>query len=227
MYKICLFGILVTMMKISGSVEEIVVEDDIALEALRANILNLSAYAAQIRKLVEEKTHKQVKAGSIVVALSRLANKVKMLPALRPRVKIIDLAIKAPLCEVSYEKTRDNLVSLTSLRAAIGQNSDFLTITQGVGELTIICSQSLKPRVVEYMKSKPVGQYDELGAITVRFNESEYIEEPNMIYSLISELAKKRINLIEIISTFTELSFVVRKPDIERTVAVFGKFLGG
>lgn len=215
------------MLKISDAVEKTVVEDDIALEALRLNILNLSAYAMKVRGEVEERTHKPVKTGSIVVALSRLAGKMKLLSPLRPNVRIIDLAIKAPLSELAYEKTRENLENIGSFRQVSSSEAEFLTITQGVGELTIVCSQDLKPKVVSHMRSKPVGQYDELGSITVRFNEGEYIEEPNMIYSLVSEVAKKRINLIEIVSTFTELSFIVRKPDIERTVAVFSKFLGG
>jgi len=54
----------------------------------------------------------------------------------------------------------------------------------------------------------------------VRFVEEEYIEVPNMIYALVAALASKRINLIEIVSTFTEISFIVRQKDMSKTVDI-------
>ena len=65
------------------------------------------------------------------------------------------------------------------------------------------------------------GHYDNLSAITVRFIEKDYIEVPNMIYTLVSALAVKHINLIEIVSTFTEISFIVSQQDIKRVVDIF------
>ena len=54
----------------------------------------------------------------------------------------------------------------------------------------------------------------------MRFVEEEYIEVPNMIYALVAALASKRINLIEIVSTFTEISFIVRQKDMSKTVDI-------
>jgi len=217
--------IIVTMRKISNSVEEIIAEDEVALEALRSKLLNLSAYAKSIRGEVERQTSKPVKTGSIVVALSRMGKAVNQIAPLRPRVRICDLAIKAPIFEVTYEKTRENMAKIREIQTKLNAGDNFLTITQGVGEITVICSQKVSEEVKKYVVVKPVGTYDGLGAITVRFNEPDYIEEPNMIYSLVAELAKKRINLIEIVSTFSELSFIVRKTDVDRVVAVLNKLL--
>ena len=41
-----------------------------------------------------------------------------------------------------------------------------------------------------------------------------------MIYTLVASIATKRINLIEIVSTFTEISFIVRQTDMRATIDI-------
>lgn len=212
------------MRKISDCVEEIIKGDTIAVEALRLQILNLSSYARSIQKEVETRTAKKVQMGSIVIALSRLQVDKNGIEELKPSVWIEDLGIKSPLCEISYEKTRETLNSAAKIRGAYLLNEHFFTVTQGVREISIICPQELKDAIKLSFNTKPKGEYDNLVAVTVRFKEEEYIEVPNMIFSLISSLATKRINLIEIVSTFTEISFIVRKNDMSQTIECLQQF---
>lgn len=207
------------MIRISQIVEEILNGDEIALEALRAGILNLSAYAESIRPRIEKRLYKDIRRGSIVTALSRLSEKVSLVSPLKAPVRIEDMSIKSPLSEVTYEKTAvvsKQIAALGTKYAGVG----FFTSTQGIGEVTLIVSQELKPAVLEIVGSKPKGTYDHLAAITVRFAEKDYIEVPNMIYTLVATLAGRRINLIEIVSTFTEISFIVRQKDMKETIEV-------
>ncbi len=60
------------MITVTDATRSILLEDDIALQALHMGLLNLSAYAEQILPAVEEKTIKEVKKGTIVVALTRI-----------------------------------------------------------------------------------------------------------------------------------------------------------
>ena len=207
------------MIKISQLVEDALTTDEIALEALRAGILNFSAYAEKIRPLIEKKLYKEVKKGSIVTALSRMAGKSKKLRPLRVNVHLEDLSIKSPLCEISYEISKEVSLKVSNLLAKHAGRG-FFTSTQGIGEVSVIVPQSFKKEVIASIKTKPKGQYENLAAITVRFIEEEYIEVPNMIYTLISVLASKRINIIEIVSTFTEISFIVRQNDMKDTIEV-------
>lgn len=207
------------MIRISQAVADLVLGDEIALEALRAGILNLSAYADRILPTIEKSLYKEVRKGSIVTALSRLSLKVSHVPALRALVRIKDMSIKAPLCELTYEKTSQISQKVSHLVSKYFHKGLF-TVTQGIGEVTLIVLQEIKSAVMNDIGVKPNGQYDDLAAVTVRFTEDEYIEVPNMIYTLIAALASKRINLIEIVSTFTEISFIVREKDMKETIEV-------
>lgn len=213
------------MIKISQAVDEIIKGDEIAFEAHKAGLLNLSAYAKQIQPAIEKKLYKPAKIGSIVVALSRIKDEIDTLADLKPRVKIQDLIIKYPLCEITYEEDEVSLKALTSLPANLQKKDKFLTITQGVSEITLICSSELQIEILKHFKTKPSGKYEDLVAISVRFAEEEYIEVPNMIFTLVSALATKRINLIEIVSTYTEISFIVRNKDMQITIDALRQFL--
>lgn len=207
------------MIKIAQIVEDLLGQDELASESLRAKLLNLSAYAEQLRPTIESRLFKTVKKGSIVTALSRIASDVDKLQPLRARVHIEDMSIKSPLNEITYEKTKEISKKIQSLGTKYFSNG-FFTSTQGIGEITLIISNTIKNEVKDLIGTKPKAEYDNLSAVTVRFNEQEYIEIPNMIYTLVSVLAHKRINIIEVVSTFTEISFIVRQSDLKMTVDV-------
>ena len=211
------------MIQVSEIVEEIIQGDEIALEALRAEVLNLSAYAQKILPEVERKALKPVRKGTIVVALSRAMKNIAKVADLRPKVIIQDLSIKSPLFEVTFERTANNLEQVSELPKEWFAE-DFFTITEGLGEITIITTEKMEEQLLHHFSVAPKGQYNNLVAVTIRFKEEDYIEEPNMIFSLVSALASKRINLIEIVSTFTEISFIVRKKEMDLTMSTLQQF---
>jgi hypothetical protein len=212
------------MTSVSETVSNILFSDDIALEAIRQDILNYSAYAERIHHEVEKQTKRTVKTGTIVVSLARIHKKLEAEPALKPVVKVEDLTVKSPLYEVIYDKTAELLEEIGSLDALHRGEKDFLAITRGLSEIAMIGTQSVIARFMENITSRPKSQFDGLVCVTVRFHQ-KYLEIPNVLYVLVSSLAVKRINVIEIISTCTELSFIVQTEDLGVTMDALGRFL--
>ncbi len=205
------------MIKVSTVVSEILYSSEVALTAFNEGILNYSAYAKAIKKQVQDKAKKPATTGSITVALSRLAKKKSRgQKTLLPNVKINDLTVKSPLIELTYDKTSHNFVLTKELYKTLNlSSSDFLEVTQGNSEITIIASQQLKQAVMaNYKRQKPKSFLNDLVALTVTFDK-KYIHEPNVIYSLIRNLALKRINIVELVSTYTELTFILHKNDLQ------------
>ncbi len=213
------------MIKITDIIKEMLEADDVAREALKLNYLNLSAYAKRIRPSIEAKLYKPVAMGSMIVALSRLQKTFEAEPDYRPAIRIETMSIHPNLAEITFEKTTDTLSAASTLKEAITNTDAFFAVTQGTNELTMIFDAKHVTEVLAHFMRKPKGQYAALTAVTVRFVEADYIEVPNMIFTLVSALAVKRINLIEIVSTFTELSFIVRSKDANRTIEALSSFL--
>lgn len=212
------------MRTVTDTVRTMILESDIELETLRLGELNLSAYADRIRPTVEEQTWKTVERGTIVVALSRIAKEVVSLGSLRPPIVIDDIKIQSPLCDITYEKTAHTIQSALTLQSqlTLGEKTIFV-MTQGMSEITIVASARLGGEIKDHFKVQPKAEFDSLAGISVGFSP-KYLGIPNAMYTLCSSIASKRINIIEMISTYTELMFVVKDQDKHSVIAVLERF---
>lgn len=213
------------MIKIATLVSDLIQNDEIALESLRLGYLNFSSYARKIKPEIEKLLMKKIRNGTIVTSLSRLSNIDNKISSLRPVVQIDDISIKYPLVEISFDRNNELQKEINTFHSSLNMDRGFVAVTSGLGEVSIILPGEEKEKALKSIHQKPKGIYDNLVAVTIRFNESEFIEVPNVIYTLVAAIAAKRINLIEIVSTFTEISFIVREKDMENTINALKGFL--
>ncbi len=204
------------MIKISDAVRDIVFESEIALTSLSEGYLNLSAYAKIIKKEIEDKTKKPLKTGSIVVALSRLSRDMKKQKSLLPNIIVENISVKSGLVEMTFDKTEENRNQLKILyQDKRFTSADFSTVTQGVGEISVVVPEHLKTMVISVYKSaKPKLLLENLASLTITI-DGKHIEIPNTFFAIIRNLALKRINIVEVISTYTELTFILHQKDLE------------
>lgn len=212
------------MIKISDVVRDLTQSSEIALTALSEGYLNLSAYAKLIQPEVERRTRKPVSMGSIVVALSRFAGSLKREEPLLPDVVLESLSVKSGLVEITFDKTKENRDRLQDLiQDKNFVAADFFTLTHGVGELSIVVPDALRDSVLAiYKRERPKLILGNLASLTVRFDE-KYLEIPNTIYALLRHLALKRIDVVEIVSTFTELTFLLKQEDLNESFVTINK----
>ena len=77
---------------------------------------------------------------------------------------------------------------------------------------SIINATKVKPKIVNH----------NLAAVGVSYGP-EVFNTPNVFFSLLSITARARINIEELVSTPTELIFIVTERDFSRTVALFSE----
>lgn len=211
------------MISITTAVKEVLEMDDLANNALKLGILNYSSYARRIQSKVESITKKTVKVRSIIVALTRTNKGIESLEILSP--KISNLSIHTSLQEVTYTKTDENVDKVRQIYKElidVNNTSSYLAITQSTGEITIVGDSQTVNAIKSQLKIKPVFEVQEIVGVTIRF-PMEYLSIPNVIYEFMKKLATKRINIIEVISTTTELTFIIESKDLESTVNQLSK----
>lgn len=209
------------MIKVQDAVRDILYSDEEALFALSRGYMNLSAYAKQIEKAVEQKTMKDVGVAGIVVALSRAKKEIKKPDPLVQDVAINNITTKSPLTEVVFEKTPQLLAKLSSLYEKVKTtNDDFLTMTLSTSEITVICSDRIKEAVLKHFKEKPLLVESGLASIGLSL-DPKYYSLPNITFSLIRRIAQKRIVLAETITTHTEIIFVFKAKDLSEMLTLF------
>ncbi|MBD3245053.1 MAG: hypothetical protein GF335_03610 [Candidatus Moranbacteria bacterium] len=210
------------MINISQTIKEILNKDTEASPAFNRGILNLSAYSRQIQKDVQRLSLKQVKIRTIVTALSRLQKKVQVLKNRELKIEILNISIHSDLEELTFERTKKNFKKIREFFFQIPNDfKAYSAFTQGVSEITVILdSQTMQKLKTKLKESKPVFQKKDLTAITLRF-PPKFINIPNLLYKLTQRLAVKNINIIEMISTFSEITYIVEKKDSQLAIDQF------
>lgn len=219
------------MYKVKDAVREILQASEAALTAFSNGYLNYSAYAKTITKEVEGKTKKTTSLGNIIVALSRLNQELKGKKygtgkKLLPKILLTDIVVKSSLVEITFESTVENKKIRSNLQAEkLFTPDEIHMLSQGVNEITIIASVQLKEKILKFFSpSKPKVVIHNLAAVTVRYAK-DYLYTPNAIYVVIRALALKQINIIEIISTLTELSVIIEQKNLLPTFETLNRIV--
>jgi len=209
------------MIKVQPIVRDIVMSDFEAYSALVNGYMNMSGYAYKIKSKVEALSKKKVTINSLVVSLSRLRQDFKKAKPLIREVPITNVTTKLPLTEIIYENSDESILKLESLHKKLAiSRKDFFTSTVSTTELNIVCSSSMAGTIMKHFGIKPKFITHDLTAVGISFGKENF-EIPNTLFSLISVVARARINIAEIISTYTELIFIVAEKDFSRTVSLF------
>ena len=209
------------MLNIQTAVREIIIQNIEACSALTNGYMNMSGFAEQIRPQVEELTKKEISINALVVALSRIRDELKKEKPLTYEVAISNITTKLPISEIIYENTSEFVSKLESFHKKILlKREDFFTTTVSTTELNIVCSSTMTSTVLDHFGQKPKFIANNLAAVGISFDQ-KYFSILNALFSLISVVARARINIAELVSTYTELIFIIEEKDFAKTVSLF------
>lgn len=212
------------MITISEVVLKILQQDDVAREATIEGLLNLSAYAEKIHSRVEEEAMKKVNKGTIIVTLSRISkNTLKDLPLFKPTVQIHNLGVRSPLYILVYDKTSDIQRRVATLNPFLVSPTDIFSVTEGSAEIVLSCSEKSREFIRKHIGVLPKKEFENAVAVTAQFTETE-ANTPNVLHTFFSALAYHRINLLYVVSGYTEITFLVEKKDMDETSKTLDAF---
>lgn len=202
-------------------------EDEHCLSCLHDGHLNLTSYAKARSEHLRAATGKELSVNTIVVALARYRDELLASPRVAPvELSGSDIAVRSNLAEVVFEKdsaTKDFLSGL--LEKSKSSGNEFFNLTLGQGEISVITNErTLTQALAETPEMKPKLVTQDIAAITVNFSP-ECLAVPGVIDHLVHALAKRSVNLVEIVSTFTELSVVVRTEDLETAFLAWNQII--
>ena len=203
------------MIKIASIVQEIIENDDLVRSLASKGLLNSMAYARSIQKEVESQAKKEVQLGSITAAVARYVTSIK--PVELPSEKDIQqVSVQTNLEGLTYERSEEVSQKIQAIYNELKvNNKTFVTVTQGINEITIIAENSVVDIFRKKLKSYPtIYDISDIVGITVKFG-IKYMSIPNLFYLLIRKLALKNINIVEIVSTATELTFIINKNNLQ------------
>ena len=210
------------MITIPSVVERIIKTSPLIQEGLARELINTSALARMIRPKVALETKKDVSEAAIIMAIKRLQEDMSHhIKPVELTIDTPDIIIRSNLVELTYQnsltlnKKQQKLLSLI----ADYRNQYFLTITTGVFETTIIASAALETAILKILNEESLtAESKQLSSITVILSKL-MIENTGTIAQILRQLAWENINVIEVVSTYQELTIIVSSSDTNRALA--------
>lgn len=195
-------------------------------EFLARGLVNYAALAESMQKSIEKTLGKNVKISAIVMAIRRYEDSLNVSkPKIRKVVKGSTINMKTGLSDISIMRSLKLYDSIEKLQREVNYaKGDTLNIIHGNHEASIIFDSKYDEKFKKIL-GKNIGVVtSNLVSVSLSLNE-EYVKTPGVIFSILRHFAWENINLFEIISTTTEISFIVKEKDAMRTYNALQNFI--
>ena len=160
------------MIKVSDAVREIVDHDPSLKTGLAQQLMNLSQVARHIHATVEARTHKNVHLSAITMALSRLRAELPQIE-LKPDLGLADrITVQRGLVVLTFPNTARVHSGLLRLQERIREARRYLTITEGIREITLIIEQAMFDRFREVVGARPARMSCDIASLSISLSAS-------------------------------------------------------
>lgn len=203
------------MISVSDALNDIIKSYPLIEEGLSKGIINYSAYAREVKPQIEKRLFKDIKEGAIVMALKRISEKLATRRDKNQEIDLTDLTVRSNLSEVTFQNSETLPANTGLLFNSIDRKDTFCTLSEGVRETTFIINSQEKPKLLKIFKKEAlIAEINNLSSIIIRLPK-EVVYIPGVYYQVLKALAWENINIIEVLSTYTELTVIVESKDVD------------
>jgi hypothetical protein len=210
------------MRRIADLVDDEVRRTPFLEAALADGIVNYSALARRLKPRIERELLRKVSASAVMMALRRLETRVARRTGGRAAASIGvgDLTVRSGLMEFTYHHSATIRGKQGRLLARLGHGADaFATYTQGVSQVMLIVNARFERVVEECLAGEHrVATVRGLSALVLRLSPS-VVRTPGAYYRILKELAWENINVVDVVSTFTEFTIVIEDRQVDLAFA--------
>lgn len=215
------------MVTVSFLVEKIIEQKPFLQEALAKGIVNNAALADQLIPELEIQLKKKIKFSAVNMAIRRLSEKLKKSFTQKTKFdKTTDILIQSDLIEIILYKTdkiQDYIKKIYSLISY--KKGDFLTITQGINEVMIITNKRNLDKIKKELPNNLIKKtIKNLSSTTVHIPETS-VHTIGLFYLIGRAMAWENINIIDVVSTYTEITLIINENDTARAFDTLKKLI--
>jgi|SRR3989338_4980434 len=203
------------MITVPQAVEKIILRSRYLTEAMSKDLINASSLARYMKPEVESLVFKKVTTGSIIVAVKRLQKSFSS--GYKPITifqEAPDMIVRSNLTLI-YVKNSNNLLQELSKIEKAGQSFQKKALfTYGRVE-TIILTNKINLSNIEKILSREeiIETYPNVSSITIHL-PVDSVKTPGIFYFFIKSLAWEGVNILDILSTHSELTLIFNSEDI-------------
>ncbi|MGD1821031.1 MAG: hypothetical protein ACPKOI_14290 [Pleomorphochaeta sp.] len=212
---------------VSSCVKNIIDKTPFINEMLVKGILSYSNYASSIKKDVENKYGKPVKHSAIVMAIRRYGDELRIREKNENKSNVdYEIIMKTKIYDLNIVRNDKFLAKLAQLYNEVStEKGDFLNVALGSHEISVAISEKYSELLEQLAKDEEIlHKMDDLVALSLVFS-GDFLQTPGIVYEAVRKLAWEKINVIEIVSTKNELTFVIKREDSMKAFDELQSFL--
>lgn len=212
------------MISVSDALNKIITSYPLIEEGLSRGIINYSAFAREVKPRIEKQLYKPVSEGAIIMALKRISEGLIKERSNQVDINLTDLTVRSNLTEFTFTNSGSLADKQRKLFNQMEDKKDVLcAVSQGIRETTFITSADASLAVEKIFSNETrIAKIVHLSSITIHLPE-ETVEIPGIYYQILKMLAWEKINIVEVISTYTELTIVLDNKDVDRAFSVLNR----
>ncbi len=209
------------MITVPQAVEKIIKRSRYLSEAMSKDLINASSLARYIKPEVEDLVFKSVTMGSIVVAIKRLGKTFsggyRQVTAFK---EAPDMIVRSNLTLI-YVKNSDNLLGKLSEIEKTSKNFQKKALfTYGRVETIILTNKINLEGIRKTLRNEEVAQtFPNVSSVTIHLPE-ETVTNPGIFYFFLKSLAWENVNILDILSTQTELTLIFSPDNINSAFGI-------
>ena len=205
------------------------VDADLSVQdALARDYANLSALARMLAPRVASRTGKTPRGVSdvgVATALKRLRGAYSPAPPNVGRVIAGSVVnVRTHVSRISVEKTKRTLQVVGTLLSA--HHEDFIQVSESLSSITLIFDQRLHRMVKRALGSAEILDEGEEGAAITVHSPEEIVATPGCVSTLYNQLFRKKVNVEDTVSCYTDTIMVVGMKDASRAFEAMTELVG-
>lgn len=210
------------MITVPEATKQIIERSRYLTEAMSKDLINYSSLARYIKPELEKTLMKKVSTAAIIMAIKRISEEIK--PKFVPLTvfsKVPEMIVRSDLIDIAIANSPTLSKKISKILELHHSNQQyFLILTEGLSETTVIASAAGKDIIQEHIKDEKIlASFENLSAITIRLPK-EISYAPGVVYFFLKSLAWEGINLIEVVSTYVELTLVMEDKDVNTAFGI-------
>jgi len=214
------------MVTISHIVQKLVNDRIFIQEPMSKGIISYSSLAEQLKPEIEKELNKKVKSHAIVMALRRYSETLKQEHKEISFNYSSEIILKTDICDIALLKSSSLLKKLRSFYDVVDfEKGDILNIIHGRHEVCVVTNERYKKKFLSLMKDEKILNVENnLISLTLTYS-TDFLHAPGVIFNVVRNFAWENINIFEIVSTNTELTFILHKIDAVKGYSVLEKLV--
>ena len=205
------------MTSIQKIVNDLIQQQPFIEEALAQGLINHNELGRKLKSQVELNLKKEVNETAVSMAVRRYSRQITQEVQIKNKIELddADIIIRQGLFEFTVHKTPETINIIRKIHDIIELSPrDFLTITHGMYEITIVANKSNKSKLeLLFDESARKKIIDHLSALSIKLPE-DASEGVGLYYIITKALAWNNVNIVEIISTWSELTLIIEDDKI-------------